>query len=263
MEKENQTPPVHHVTQSKRDDSLNIPIAIVFAGILIAGSIIFSNKSVTGVPLAAAGGVPAAAPTEPAPAGVPVDPNLLTLKNDDHILGNPDADVVIIEYSDTECPFCKQLHQTMIQVAGEYGKSGQVAWVYRYFPLDMHPKARKEAEALECASQLGGNDAFWKYTDKIFDVTPGNNGLDATMLPKIAGMIGLDVEKFTTCLSSGKNAPRVQRDFENGASVGVRGTPYSIIWNRKTGKQVPMNGAYPFENVKSLLDGIITAPSAK
>lgn len=258
METENQTPPVHHVTRVKRDDSLNIPIAIVFAGILIAGSIIFSNKSIAGVP--AAGGVPPPAADAPV---ADVDVKLLKLTDDDHILGNPDADVVVIEYSDTECPFCKRLHETMLQVAKEYGTSGQVAWVYRHFPLDMHPKARKEAEALECANELGGNDAFWKYIDKIFEITPGNNGLDATMLPKIAGMIGLDAVKFTTCLDSGKYAPRVQRDFENGASVGVRGTPYSIIWNRKTGKQIPMNGAYPFENVKSLLDGVITAPSAK
>ncbi|OGZ04715.1 MAG: hypothetical protein A2845_05490 [Candidatus Lloydbacteria bacterium RIFCSPHIGHO2_01_FULL_49_22] len=260
MEKENQTPATHHVTHTKRDDSLNIPIAIVFAGILIAGSIIFSNKTAVGTPTLAAGGVPPPAADAPV---ANVDVNLLKLTNDDHILGNPDADVVVIEYSDTECPFCKRLHETMLLVAGEYGTSGQVAWVYRHFPLDMHPKARKEAEALECANELGGNDAFWKYADKIFEITPGNNGLDATMLPQIAGMVGVDVAKFTTCLSSGKYAPRVQRDFENGASVGVRGTPYSIIWNRKTGKQVSMNGAYPFENVKSLLDGIIAAPSAK
>ncbi len=260
MDNEHPTPAVHHVTKPKRDDSLNIPIAIVFAGILVAGAIVFSNKNVASAPLQAPG-APSVAQGDP--TGGPVDVALLTLKEDDHIQGNPNADVVIIEYSDTECPFCKRLHETMKLVMAEYGQEGQVAWVFRHFPLDMHPKARKEAEALECANELGGNDAFWKYNDKLFEITPGNNGLDAAMLPQIASMVGLDAAKFTACLDSGKYAARVQRDFESGASVGVRGTPYSIIWNRKTGKQVPMNGAYPLENVKALLDGIIAPTSAE
>lgn len=116
----------------------------------------------------------------------------LSLRSDDHVLGNPNADVLIIEYSDTECPFCKQFHETMHQVMDQYGKDGKVAWVYRHSPIDqLHPKARKEAEALECANEQGGNDAFWKYADKLFEITPSNNGLDAAQLPVIAAMIGL------------------------------------------------------------------------
>ena len=145
-----------------------------------------------------------------------------------------------------------------------YGKSGQVAWVYRHFPLDqLHSKARKEAEALECAGELGGNAAFWKYTDRLYEITPSNDGLKETQLPEIASFVGLDVSAFSTCLSSGKFAERVNRDFESGANIGVRGTPYSIVWNRKTGKQLPLNGAYPFENVKTILGLVIAPPSAK
>lgn len=260
MEQEESTPVVHHVVKKKKDDNLNIPIAIVFAGILVAGSIVFSNKNIASAPLQAPG---APTVTQGDPTDNPVSVDLLTLKEGEHIQGNPNADVLIIEYSDTECPFCKRLHETMKEVMKEYGQAGQVAWVYRHFPLDMHPKARKEAEALECANELGGNDAFWKYNDKIFEVTPGNNGLDVAMLPQIATMVGLDATKFSACVSSGKYTARVQRDFENGVNVGVRGTPFSIIWNRKTGKQTAMNGAYPFANVKTLLDGIIAPPSAK
>ncbi len=190
--------------------------------------------------------------------------DLLALTPDDHILGNPNANVVIIEWSDPECPFCKRFHDTMNQIMAQYGKSGDVAWVYRHSPIDqLHPKARKEAEALECANEQGGNDAFWKYTTKLFEVTPGNNGLDPAMIPQIAQMVGLDGAKLSACVATGKYAARVQRDFVNGANAGVKGTPYSIVWNRKTGKQMPLNGAYPFENVKSILGLVAATPVTK
>lgn len=256
MENEQQHAP-HE--RKKKDDNLSIPIAIVFAGVLIAGAIIFSEKT---APAPTVAPVQARQQDGADSENAPVD--LLALKEDDHVLGNPNADVVIIEYSDPECPFCKKFHETMMQVMDQYGKSGQVAWVYRHFPLDqLHPKARKEAEALECAGELGGNDAFWKYTDRLYEITPANNGLDATQLPQIANYVGLDTVKFSTCLSSGKWADRVNRDFESGANIGVRGTPYSVVWNRKTGKQLPLNGAYPYENVKTILGLVIAAPSTK
>lgn len=246
-------------TKKKLDDNLSIPIAIVFAGILVAGAIMFSEQTGTaGVVTQVPSREQVGADTENAPV------EILALKERDHVLGNPNADVLIIEYSDTECPFCKRFHETMLQVMDQYGKSGQVAWVYRHFPLDqLHPKARKEAEALECAGELGGNAAFWKYTDKLYEITPANNGLDLAELPKIATMVGLDATAFATCLSSGKYAERVNEDFKDGANIGVRGTPYSIVWNRKTGKQLPLNGAYPFENVKTILGLVIEAPTAK
>jgi protein-disulfide isomerase len=182
---------------------------------------------------------------------------ILAIRPDDHVLGNPEADVLIIEYSDTQCPFCQKFHETMVQVMDTYGKTGEVAWVYRHFPLDqIHPYARKGGEALECAAELGGNTAFWKYEDELF--APASGALTLELLPVVAGKVGLDVVKFNACLSSGKYADRIQRDFEDGAAVGVRGTPYSIIWNRKTGKQIPINGALPYENVKTVL-GLVTA----
>jgi protein-disulfide isomerase len=246
------------IVRKKKDDSLNVPLAIVIAGLLISGSIIYTNNgSGSAAPTQVAGALDGA--VDVGSKQIPLD--LLTVKDDDHILGDANADVVIIEYSDTECPFCKRFHDTMLQVMDTYGKEGTVAWVYRYFPLDMHPRGRKESEALECAFAQGGNDAFWKYNDKIFEITPANNGLDPEMLPKIAAMIGLDGGKLATCLDSGKFAARVQRDFENGANVGVHGTPYSIAWNRKTGKQAAINGAYPFTNVQSILNTLIEKPA--
>src|SRR3989344_5485116 len=100
--------------------------------------------------------------------------------------------IAIVEYSDLECPFCKTFQKTLHQIMDEYGESGKVAWVYRHFPLaQLHTKAAKEAEATECAAELGGNAAFWKYADRLFEVTPSNNNLELSQLPVIAAEVGL------------------------------------------------------------------------
>lgn len=257
MEQEN------HASQSqkigKTGNDFTIPLAIIFAGVLVAGAIIFSDQ--TKAPQQP-GGVQVAARGETGVDNTDAPVSALQLSSDDHVMGNPNANVLIIEYSDPECPFCKRFHETMLQIMDNYGKTGSVAWVYRHWPLDqLHPKARKESEALECANELGGNAAFWKYTDKLFEITPSNNGLDAAQLPQIATTIGLDGGKFSACLASGKWADRVQRDFENGVTAGVRGTPYTIVYNKKTGKQLPINGALPYDQVKTVLGIVASAPA--
>lgn len=111
--------------------------------------------------------------------GLKVDP----VTANDHIMGSISAPVKIIEYSDTECPFCARFFDTMKQIMAEYGKDNKVAWVYRHFPLEsLHSRARYEAEATECAAKLGGNDKFWKYLETIESVSPLNNGLDPALL---------------------------------------------------------------------------------
>lgn len=110
----------------------------------------------------------------------------------DHIRGSLNSKVIIVEYSDTECPFCKRFHDTMKQVMDVYGKDGRVAWVYRHYPLDgLHSRARKEALALECAFEQGGNDKFWEYTDYIYKITNSGNTLDPSKLLDIASFVGL------------------------------------------------------------------------
>ncbi len=169
------------------------------------------------------------------------------ISGSDHIRGNINAEVTIVEYSDLECPFCKRFHETMKQALAEYGD--KVRWVYKHFPLDqLHPKADKEAEAAECAGELGGNDAFWAYIDKIFEVTPSNNGLDPALLPAIAQDLGLDRGKFESCLSSGKYAELVEAQFQEGMRLGVDGTPGSFV----NGERV--RGAVPFEALKGIID---------
>lgn len=175
-------------------------------------------------------------------------------KDRDHIRGNPDAPVTLIEYSDFECPFCKRFHLTAKQVMDEF--KGKVRWVYRHFPLDeLHPvKARREAVASECAAEIGGNDAFWKFADRFYELTPSNNRTDIDKLvPQIAREIGLDKAKFASCLASGRHDRRVQEDVESATASGGRGTPWSIVVS-KSGKTYPLSGAQPYAAVKQLID---------
>lgn len=171
----------------------------------------------------------------------------------DHIRGNPAAPITLVEYSDFECPFCKRFHPTVKKLVDESG--GQVRWVYRHFPLDqIHSKARKEAAASECAAELGGNDAFWKFTDRFFELTPSNNRTDIdTVLPKIAAEIGLDKARFASCLASGRHDRHVAEDLENASATGGTGTPWSIIVSR-SGKTYPLSGAQPYAAVKQLIE---------
>jgi protein-disulfide isomerase len=112
------------------------------------------------------------------------------VSSDEHILGDANAPVVIVEYSDTECPFCKVFHNTMHQVLDQ--SAGKVAWVYRHFPIEqLHAKAPLEAEATECAWEQGGNEMFWKYIDEIFKRTGSNDKLPVEELTVIAKDLGL------------------------------------------------------------------------
>ena len=221
------------------------PISVLLAAVIIGGALVFGDG---GLPRPS-GGAPEEAGNVASAAQLDV---VAPVTAEDHIRGNPDAEVVVIEYSDTECPFCKRFHSTMQQLVAEY--DGRVAWVYRHFPLDqLHQKARKEATALECAGEQGGNDAFWKYTDRLFEVTPSNDGLDPAELPRIASDVGLDVAAFNTCLSSGRYDAHIEADLQNATATGGNGTPWSVVIG-KDGKKYPLSGAQPYEAVKQLVD---------
>lgn len=191
----------------------------------------------------------------PTPSAAPsgdVVGNIRPISDSDHMLGDKKAPLTIIEYSDMECPFCKRFHPTMQRITEEY--KGKVKWVYRHFPLaSLHPLAAKEAEATECANELGGNDKFWAYLDYFLEKTPGNNGTKLEELPGIAKEVGLNEAKFKECLDSGKYAKHVQEDYADATAAGGQGTPYSVLVDSKGGKTA-VNGAQPYESVKALID---------
>ena len=177
------------------------------------------------------------------------------LEKDDHIRGNGDATYLLIEYSDFECPYCKQFHATAKQFLKEYGTDA--AWVYRHYPLaQIHSKATDEAIASECVASLGGNDAFWKFVDGLFEVTPSNDGLDLSLLPGLAASAGVDSSAFENCYNQKETAKIVEDQYKSGVSFGVRGTPGSFLINTNNGKAVPIPGALPFEAFRQALDKI-------
>ena len=175
----------------------------------------------------------------------------------DHIKGNPDAEVTLVEYSDFECPFCKKFHVTAEKLVEAY--DGKLNWVYRHFPLSFHnPGAQKQAEAAECASALGGNDMFWKYTDTIYERTrSGGRGFAVRKLVPLAVELGIDEQQFKECLDSGRYAARVQEDFDEGSRIGIRGTPGNVLINSRTGTILARSGAQPFEKLKVDIDRLL------
>ena len=195
-----------------------------------------------------------AAPTNvPNPANVQVDP----VKDDEHIRGNKKALITLVEYSDTECPFCKKYHETLKEILADSKYNSKVRWVYRDFPLrQLHSRAAKEAEAIECAADLGGNDVFWKYLDQIFEKTGSNDSLDPGELPKIAENVGLSRAKFESCLSNGRMAGVVSAFEQSGTAAGVQGTPHSILLT-KDGKKVPFSGALPAQQIRQIIDSVL------
>jgi protein-disulfide isomerase len=170
----------------------------------------------------------------------------------DHVLGGRDVKVFLIEYSDLECPFCKRFHPNAQSAIDSY--EGKVSWVYRHFPLDfLHSKARPEAEAAECAKDQGGNEAFWKFIDKLYEVTPSNNGLNLDELPQYANEVGLNGNLLKTCMDSEKYKDFVEKQYQGGTEAGVTGTPAIFVINDK-GDGWLFPGAASTEMLKSMFE---------
>ncbi len=256
---------------------LSTPVAIIIGAVIVGGGLYLGLSAKNAGPV-----TPAKKVVEHEIAMSPVGPA-------DHIRGSADAPIVIVEYSDLECPYCKVFHQTLQQVEKDYGS--QIAWVYREFPLaQLHPKAPHEAQAAECAAEIGGNDAFWKYIDQVFEVTPSNNRLEETELPIIAKFAGLDVTKFNACLSAGADKDKIAASIAEAGKAGAEGTPFSVLvlkdnvnknaadFIRKTNddilaqypagsddvlfiskdqKRVAVGGAFPYDTMKQILDKVL------
>ncbi len=225
-------------------------IGIIAGFVVSSGLIGFAvGYSVSGSGSRAA--APAPAPSAaPAAAGAPAK-NVRVADKTDHILGNANAAVTVIEYSDFECPFCRRHFTTIEGLAKKYGNDVNI--VYRHYPLSFHPSAQKAAEGSECAAELGGEAAFWKFHDAIFQVT--KMGLD--QIVPTAKAIGLDEAKFKACLDSGKYEKKVKDQMTEGSSFGVRGTPGNFVINNKTKEQQFISGAVPQASFEAAIDPIL------
>lgn len=223
---------------------------LVIVLILAVGFLFVRELNAKTGPANIAGAEITQAPTEP----FPLVESYPKLKKDDHVKGNRKSKYLLIEYSDYECPFCKTFHETVMAFMNNHK---DLAFVYRHFPLSqIHQQALDEAIASECAAKLGGNDAFWQFTDKIFETTTSNDGLDLSLLPQFASEVGVNVDEFNACYTNKETQNLVDADYNDGAKFGVSGTPGSFLINTQSGKAVNLPGALPLAQMEEAFQKI-------
>jgi protein-disulfide isomerase len=155
--------------------------------------------------------------------------------------GPANAPITIVEFSDFECPFCSKAEPTVKALLAKYPE--KIRLVYRDYPLPMHPRAPKAAEAAHCADDQG---KYWEMHEKLF---ANNTKLEVSDLKAHAREIqGLDGAKFDRCLDSGEKAPLVEKNKKAGEEVGVSGTPAFFINGRQ------LSGAQPLEAFTAIVD---------
>jgi len=231
---------------------MNLPFASIIIGAIISGSIWFNNREIN-----------------IQEQDLVLEDNIIEINpitNDDNIRGNPNAPVTIVEYSDYQCPFCQDFHNTMRRIMDEYGKTGQVSWVYRHFPLQsIHPLAKQAALASECVKNLAndkgldGGKLFWNFSDSLFLDAPDSLTLESMQI--IAENLGIDQGDLAVCISSERYMKKIERDLLDIAKLSQQvqgiGTPFNIVISRN-GTQVQINGNESYENLVILINTLLT-----
>jgi len=224
-----------------------IPIAIVVGFAMIAIAIFFTGSRNDDAPVAVTPQGPEIPTVTSGPR--PVDET-------DYIRGNPNAPIVMIEYSDYDCPFCKQFHETMVQIMEEYGVEGRVAWVYRQFPISqLHPNAPKISEAALCVGELGGQNAFWSFSDLVFEQRELTEPTNMVRLGDYAERAGVDPAAYASCYESGRMKATVDASVKEAFDIGARGTPYTVLIAGN--QQAVINGAQSYQTVRGIISNLI------
>lgn len=235
---------------TSQGNSTAIPIAIVAGFAMIALAIYLTSGRSTSSdvpelqPVATDSGVVQPGEVEPVDAS-------------DYILGNPNAEILIVEYSDYDCAFCKDFHSTLHQIMDEYGVTGRVAWVYRQFPIgQLHPNSPKISEAALCVGEIGGNNAFWSFTDQIFDGRDIEELTNVTKLPEYAVTAGVNKDEYIRCMDEGRQKAAVDQSVEVGFNLGIRGTPYTVLMVGND--QATLTGAESYETLKGIIENLLS-----
>jgi len=219
------------------ENNLLIPGAIVVAGALVAVAVLYGTgglpKGDTNVGGNSAG-----------TAGVKTNAEIAA---DGHSLGNPEAPVVVVEFSDFQCPFCGRFHKTTAQqMKSEYVETGKVRFVYRHFAF-LGQESVDAGAASECADEQG---KFWEYHDYLFSRQSGENqgAFSVEKLKSFAAVLNLDTAKFNSCLDSGKYVAKVEKDKADGVALGVNATPTNFVNGRA------VQGAVGYDQFKAALE---------
>jgi protein-disulfide isomerase len=205
-----------------------------------------------------ANGAPAPTPPAQGNNNVPTPPPTTAkaaTADDDAVLGDKNAKVTIIEFTDFQCPFCsRHFSQTFGQIKTNYIDTGKVKYVSRDFPLGFHPNAQKAAETSECADEQG---KFWQMHDKLFTSQGEWSNLGsadaATKFKQYAADLGLNAAKFADCFDNGKMKAEIAKDQQDGSDSGIDGTPgFWILGPNGQTKQI--SGAYPYATFQATID---------
>ena len=172
-------------------------------------------------------------------------------------LGRADAPVTLVEFSDFQCPFCGRFFATTLPaLKKDYIDTGKLRYVLRDYPLDqLHPNARKAAEAAHCAGEQG---KYWEMHDVLFQ---NQRALAPSQLAEYARALGVDGAAFDQCVSAGRYAPQIERGLTDGAAAGVQGTPGFVIGRTTAADTVegtPIRGAQPVETFRRIIEQWLT-----
>lgn len=212
-------------------------VAIIVAGIIIALAILYTNLHP-----AAPAAAEVNAPTQQVKVSAP--------NAQDHRLGSPQAKIVLIEYSDFQCPFCALVYPTVKKLVNE--SNGQIALVMRHFPLtSIHPNANPAANASLCIAEQLGNEGFWKFSDAIF---ADQNSMSEAYYRELAVQFGADGGQYDSCYKASKYQAKIDAQVNEAQQNGGQGTPYTVIYGY--GEQVPVSGAVPEANFTAVINAI-------
>ena len=199
--------------------------------------------AISGENIAAAAGEPAAAPSPLEPPRVAPTPVSIPVADAAVSLGDPEAPVTIVEYTDYQCPFCQRhVVETMPNILSELIETGKVQYVLKDLPLDnLHPEARTAAIVARCA---GEQDAYWPMHDAIFVAQQswsGQGEAAAGILTSLASDLDLDIEALRACVEEERYADVIQANIDEASSFGASATPFFFI------DGMPIPGAQSFE----------------
>lgn len=184
------------------------------------------------------------------------------LDDSDFITGNTKSNVFVVEYSDTECPFCAQLSPTIKKLKETY--ASKIGFVYRYFPLtQIHPHSFEESKAIYCVGKNLGASKREEYISNIFGYKYEKQNMVFPDGEKelLAKNLGVDQQAFNTCMQSQESSDAINASIQDGITAGVQGTPASfVLIKNKKGYEVAafIDGARPYEYFKAVIDDALS-----
>jgi len=186
----------------------------------------------------------------------------LSLQPNDYVLGDPNATVVLFEYADTECPFCKRLYFKLEGIVSEYIQKGiPLAVVYRHAPLGIWDKSITEAHAAECVGAQQSAQGYYAFLGKLYTATPSYNGLDMDILPKLATSAGADGAIFVACMDSLEYRDKIKEQKLSSAALGVSTIPHVFIVSKDQIYEVV--GNKPKSTITFLIEQALSRPFAE